>query len=153
MVKLGLIKADKVKEKFVSSFMKGLHQSQIDGLSEKYFKINRNKIIRPKADFFIENINNYHDKYIVSASLDLWLKPFADYFGMGLICTKAEIDEKGYFTGKFTGKNCNYGEKKKRIEKEIDLKLYDESFSFGDSKGDEAMFSITTHSYKNYFIH
>ena len=65
---------------------------------------------------------------------------------MGLICTKAKYDEQGFFTGKFASPNCNYQEKKNRIEKEIDLSLYDQIIAFGDTKGDEAMFSIATKS-------
>ena len=70
---------------------------------------------------------------------------------MGLICTKAKYDEQGFFTGKFASPNCNYQEKKNRIEKEIDLSLYDQIIAFGDTKGDEAMFSIATKSNFRYF--
>ena len=37
------------------------------------------------------------------------------------------------------------------IEQEIDLTFYDEIISFGDTKGDEAMFSISTKSNFRYF--
>ena len=58
----------------------------------------------------------------------------------------AQFDENGYFTGKFATSNCNYQEKKKRIEEEIDLSFYDEVIAFGDTEGDKIMFSLATKS-------
>jgi phosphatidylglycerophosphatase C len=149
--KLKIIDPGKIKEMFISTFLKGLHEVEINQLAQNYFKENYPKLIHPKADEYIKQISNYNDKYIVSASLDIWIKPFADYYGMGLISTKAKFDDKGIYTGKFASKNCNNIEKKYRIEKEIDLSFYDEVISFGDTKGDEAMFSISTQSNFRFF--
>ena len=149
--KLKLIDGGKVKEKFIAKFMKGLSSSEIDLLAQNYFDDNYSTLIHPKADDYIKSINNYHDKFIVSASIDFWIKPFAEYYGMGLISTQALFDEKNVFTGRFASKNCNHQEKKNRIEKEIDLTFYDEILAFGDTKGDEAMFSLSTKSYYKEF--
>ena len=149
--KLKIVDPGKVKEKFISKFMKGLSVSEINQLAQNYFDQNHKGLIHPKADEYIKLLSNYNDKFIVSASIDFWVKPFADYYGMGLICTKAKFDDNGFFTGKFASKNCNNEEKKVRIEQEIDLTFYDEIISFGDTKGDEAMFSISTQSNFRYF--
>ena len=149
--KLKLIEAGKVKEMFISKFMKGLSTVQIEVLAQAYFNQNHEKLIYSKANTYIKEISNYHDKFIVSASIDFWLKPFADYYGMGLICTQSAFDEQGIFTGKFASKNCNHEVKKIRIETEIDLTFYDEIIAFGDTKGDEAMFSISTQTNFRYF--
>lgn len=144
--KMKIIDPGKVKEKFISKFMKGLSVSEINHLAQNYFDQNHKGLIHPKADEYIKLLSNYNDKFIVSDSIDFWIQPFADYYEMGLICTKAKYDEQGFFTGKFASPNCNYQEKKNRIEKEIDLSLYDQIIAFGDTKGDEAMFSIATKS-------
>jgi len=149
--KLKFIEPGKVKEKFIGSFLKGKSFVEINNLAQLYFNKNYPNIIHPKADEYIKSINNYNDKFIVSASLDLWIKPFADYYGMGLICTNAEFDEHGFYTGIFASKNCNNDEKRYRIEKEIDLSLYDEVIVFGDTEGDKAMFSLSTKKYYRYF--
>ena len=149
--KLKIIDTGKVKEMFISKFMKGLSSSEIKHLAQMYFEQNHKSLIHSKADQYIKEINNYNDKFIVSASLDCWIQPFADYYGMGLIATKAEFDDQGLFTGKFASNNCNNQEKKYRIEREIDLTFYDEIIAFGDTKGDEAMFSISTQSNFKYF--
>ncbi|WP_038335310.1 HAD-IB family hydrolase [Empedobacter falsenii] len=144
--KLKIIDAGFVKEMFISKFLKGKSYVEINQLAQNYFEQNHQELIYSKADEYIKSLSNYNDKFIVSASVDFWIQPFADYYEMGLICTKAKYDEQGFFTGKFASPNCNYQEKKNRIEKEIDLSLYDQIIAFGDTKGDEAMFSIATKS-------
>ena len=144
--KLKIIDAGFVKEMFNSKFLKGKSYVEINQLAQNYFEQNHQELIYSKADEYIKSLSNYNDKFIVSASIDFWIQPFADYYEMGLICTKAKYDEQGFFTGKFASPNCNYQEKKNRIEKEIDLSLYDQIIAFGDTKGDEAMFSIATKS-------
>lgn len=151
LAKLKILAAEKVKEKFISCFLKGKSYQEINQIAKKYFTQNHEILMRPKAHDFIKSVSNYHDKFIVSASLDLWLKPFADYYGMGLICTQADFDDQGFFTGKFASENCNNDQKKIRIEKEVDLTLYDEVFAYGDTSGDKAMFKIATKSYFKHF--
>ena len=149
--RLKIIDAGFVKEMFISKFLKGKSYVEINQLAQNYFEQNHQELIYSKADEYIKSLSNYNDKFIVSASVDFWIQPYADYYEMGLICTKAKYDEQGFFTGKFASPNCNYQEKKNRIEKEIDLSLYDKIIAFGDTKGDEAMFSIATKSNFRYF--
>ena len=151
IAKLKIIDPGKIKEMFIASFMKGMRLDEIQTLAQSYFVKNHKDLILPRADEYIQSVSNFHDKFIVSASVDFWLQPFADYYQMGLICTNAEIDYQGYFTGKFASPNCNNDQKKNRIEKEIDLTLYDEVVAFGDTSGDLAMFSIATKSNYKYF--
>ena len=151
LAKVKLAEPSKVKEKFISSFLKGKSYHEIQNLANQYFQHNFPILIHPKADEYINSVSNYHDKFIVSASLDLWLQPFANHYGMGLICTEGEFDDQGYYTGKFSTENCNNKQKKIRIEKEVDLMLYDEVLAFGDTSGDLAMFELATKSYFKHF--
>src|SRR5690606_10374842 len=129
---------------FRASFLKGKSKTEIEELAFKYFQKRKNQILRKSAIDFIAKIDKTADLYLVSASLDIWLKPFADYFNAKLICTKAEFTEHGIFTGSFCGRNCNNEEKKIRILEEIELNAYSEIYAFGDSKGDAEMFSLAT---------
>ncbi|WP_068596099.1 HAD-IB family hydrolase [Vaginella massiliensis] len=147
LAKLKLKDSSKVKEAFIARFLKGYSKAEISLLAKRYFQENKDKILRPKAVDFLQAINNYHDKYIVSASTDLWLEPFAEYFGCGLICTQAAFNDNGIFTGSFATPNCNYEEKARRIQNEIDLKMYDEILAYGDTSGDKAMFELAQKQY------
>lgn len=149
--KLKLVNPGKVKEKFISSFLKGKSYVEIHQLAQNYFEKNHQTLIHKKADEYLKSISNYHDKFIVSASLDFWIEPFASYYGMGLISTKGSFDEHGFYSGKFASPNCNNEQKKIRIEKEIDLSLYDEVIAFGDTAGDNHMFAIATKTYYREF--
>ncbi len=151
LAKLKILEKSQVKEQFISTFLKGKSRLEIKVLAFDYFENRKNQILRSSAVSYILDLNNYHDKYIVSASVDLWLQPFAEFLGTGLICTNAYFDEEDNYSGKFASLNCNYEEKKNRIEKEINLSLYDEIYAFGDSSGDKAMFSISTNPNLNYF--
>lgn len=150
LLKLRLKDAGKVKEKLISSFMKGLTTEEIKGLSAAYFMNKKERLLLPKAVKFFRNKVKRDSIYIVSASLDLWLLPFAEYLDAGLICTEAEF-EKGVFTGEFKTPNCNYEEKKIRILKELNLNDYGKVIAFGNSKGDFAMYSLADVYYENHF--
>lgn len=139
LLKLNLLEAEKVKKSFISSILKGQPKAKIEKKSQEFFDQYYPEIFRENALDFIKNIDySQTDCYIVSASLDIWVKPFADKFKMNLIATKAEF-KNDIFTGNFIGKNCNGIEKVNRIKEEISAKKYDKIIAFGDTSGDQEM--------------
>ena len=139
LLKLNLLDAEKVKKSFISSILKGQSKAKIEKKSQEFFDQYYPEIFRENALDFIKNIDySQTDCYIVSASLDIWVKPFAEKFKMNLIATKAEF-KNDIFTGNFVGKNCNGLEKVNRIKEEISDKKYDKTIAFGDTFGDQQM--------------
>lgn len=139
LLKLNLLEAEKVKKSFISSILKGQSKAKIEKKSQEFFDQYYPEIFRENALDFIKNIDySQTDCYIVSASLDIWVKPFAEKFKMNLIATKAEF-KNDIFTGNFVGKNCNGLEKVNRIKEEISDKKYDKTIAFGDTSGDQQM--------------
>ncbi|MDN3607551.1 HAD-IB family hydrolase [Kaistella yonginensis] len=139
LLKMNLLEADKVKRSFVSSVLKGQTKSKIEKKSQQFFDQYYPEIFRENALDFIKNIDHSQtDCYIVSASLDIWVRPFAEKFGMKLLATQAAF-ENNIFTGKFVGKNCNGLEKVNRIKEAINEKKYDKTIAFGDTSGDQEM--------------
>ncbi len=149
--KLGLGSNSKAKESFVSYLLKGKTQEEITEISLRYFEKNHQSLLRDNALRFIQNLEQTDDKYLVSASLDIWLQPFADFLGLKRISTEAEF-KNGKFTGKFATPNCNYEEKAKRIQNEIHLTQYDEVLAFGDTSGDKFMYQLAD-TYHHKFFH
>ena len=91
LLKLKLIDAEKVKQKFVYSVLKGATKEELTTKATHFFEKYYPNLIRPKALKFIEEINKEGARaYLVTASLDIWTKPFADKFGFGLIATKTK---------------------------------------------------------------
>lgn len=151
LLKLKLADAEAVKKSFVSSMLKGESRYQLEKKAQHFFQENYPSLFRENALDFIKNIDRETtDSYIVSASLDIWVKPFAEEFGMTLLCTQAEFKDD-IFTGNFVGKNCNKQEKVNRIKAELNGKKYDKIIAFGDTSGDKAMFRFANESHYRFF--
>ena len=139
LLKLNLLDAEKVKKSFISSILKGQSKSKIEKKSQQFFDQYYPEIFRENALGFIKNLDYLQtDCYIVSASLDIWVHPFAEKFGMKLLSTQAEF-KNDIFTGNFIGKNCNGSEKVRRIEDALAGKKFDKTIAFGDTSGDQEM--------------
>jgi len=151
LLKLKLAQTEKVKKSFIGSILKGQSQEKIEKKSKQFFEQHYPKIVRDNALDFINNIdrNNTHS-LLVTASLDIWAKPFADAFQMQLISTRAEF-KNGIFTGNFIGKNCNGKEKLERIKEEINNKKYDKIIAFGDTSGDKPMLKWANEGHYQFF--
>jgi phosphatidylglycerophosphatase C len=151
LLKLKLAETEKVKKSFIGSILKGQTQEKIEKKSKQFFEQHYPKIVRENALDFIQNIDreNTHS-LLVTASLDIWAKPFADAFQMQLIATRAEF-KNGVFTGNFIGKNCNGKEKLIRIQVEIINKKYDKIIAFGDTSGDRPMLKWANEGHYQFF--
>ena len=151
LLKLKLASAEKVKKSFISSILKGQSKTKIEEKSQQFFQKYYPEIIRENAIEFIQNIDREHtESYLVTASLDIWVKPFAEKFKMNLLATRAEF-KNDIFTGNFVGNNCNGGEKVHRIKEAIQGKKFDKTIAFGDTSGDKEMLEWANESHFEFF--
>lgn len=151
LLKLKLADAEKVKKSFIASILKGQSRQKIEKKSRDFFDKHQHEIIRENALDFIRNIDrNQTESYIVSASLDIWVKPFAEKFKMNLLATQAEFKDD-IFTGNFIGKNCNGPEKVNRIKEAVQGKKFDKTIAFGDTLGDREMLAWADESQYEFF--
>lgn len=151
LLKLKFADAEKVKIQLVNEFLMGKSKTELEQKAKEFFEKNHQKILRPKALAYIQNLDAQQNKLLlVTASLDIWVKPFADYLGLKLIATKIHF-ENGLFTGKLGSKNCNKLEKVKRIKNEIKDENFDKTIAFGDSSGDTAMLEWANNQYFRFF--
>ena len=151
LLKLKLANAEKVKKSFISSILKGQSKTKIEEKSQQFFEKYYPEIIRENAIEFIQNIDREHtESYLVTASLDIWVKPFAEKFKMNLLATRAEF-KNDIFTGNFVGNNCNGGEKVHRIKEALQGKKFDKTIAFGDTSGDKEMLEWANESHFEFF--
>ena len=151
LLKLKLADAEKVKKSFISSILKGESRTKIEKKSQSFFEKYQDEIFRVNALEFINNIDRTQtESYIVSASLDIWVKPFAEKLKMKLLSTRAEF-KNDIFTGNFVGKNCNGPEKVKRIIETVNERKFDKIIAFGDTSGDREMLSWADESHFEFF--
>ena len=143
----GFIDLKNCKNIFLKIHLNNFTEDEIILKSSLFSQIMISKIY-PKATQFLESLSEKDDKYIVTASLDIWMKNIADKLNMNLIATKSIFHSRRFYSIKL---NCN-GENKIRLIKEnINLKKYDKIFVFGNSKKDFPMMSLATESFYNYF--
>lgn len=151
LLKLKLADAEKVKKSFISSILKGQSRTKIEKKSQAFFEKYQHDIFRENALEFITNIDrNQTECYIVTASLDMWVKPFAEKLRMNLLSTRAEF-KNDIFTGNFIGKNCNGPEKVNRINEALQGRKFDKTIAFGDTSGDTEMLSWADESQFEFF--
>ena len=137
-----------LKEYLTGLFIKGKTKSELAEIAQRYVDQNLSKVIRPKALKETQQVqqDSANEIYIVSASLDLWMKPFAQKLKMKLICTELEFEDD-IATGRFSSKNCKGTEKVNRIKKQINIDDFHEIFAYGNSSGDKEMLEMATHSF------
>lgn len=151
LLKLKLAETEKVKKSFIGSILRGQTQEKIEMKSKQFFDHHYPEIVRENALDFIKNIDrNNTQSLLVTASLDIWVKPFADELKMELVSTRAEF-KNGVFTGNFVGKNCNGHEKLVRIKEEINDSKYDKIIAFGDTSGDRPMLKWANEGHYQFF--
>jgi phosphatidylglycerophosphatase C len=151
LLKLKLADAEAVKKSFISAILKGQSRYQLEKKAQQFFEENYPAVFRENALDFISNIDRAHtESYIITASLDLWVKPFAEKLDMKLLATQAEF-KNDIFTGNFVGKNCNKQEKVERVKIEIGDKKFGKIIAFGDTSGDRPMFKFANESHYRFF--
>ncbi len=147
LYKVKIISNNAIKQIIITYFFKGKDIIEFQKKSE-YFSLNEiDPIIRKKAlDKIFWHKENGHTIVIVSASIDLWLKPWCEKNNIMLISTMLEIKDKT-ITGKTFKKNCHGPEKVKRIRELYDLSEYKYIYAYGNSRGDHEMLNIADESY------
>ena len=105
---------------------------------------------------FIDEVRDEaHAMAIVSASIDNWVRPFAEmYLGQQhdgtdivVLGTKVETDGNGRLTGRFATSNCYGAEKVRRIAEVWPSRDQYDVSAFGDSKGDKEMLAYADQAY------
>lgn len=93
-----------------------------------------------------------HRIVIVSASIETWIKPWADAHGVDLLLASRPEVSKGRLTGRLAGENCFGQEKVRRLLCTLpkDRALY-EIYAYGDGRGDRALLAAADHAFFRVF--
>ena len=147
LFKMKLIANWNAKERFMKFFLKGIDVKTIQDMGINYAKNVIPSLVRSEAQKQIDFHKQNGDKiFIVTASPDIWIKPWAEQHGITVIATRlAIIDNK--LTSKIAGKNCHGQEKVNRIKEIINLDDFDKIYAYGDSSGDTQMLAIADEKY------
>ncbi len=143
--KLKLYDGGKLKEAIQSFYLKGIEKSKIEKMGERLIqKLIADNIIKKEFTNKIETyISDGAEVVVVSASPDLWIKPFCELYKIKYLCTELAYNESK-FTGNFSTPNCNHNQKKVRILEKYSLEKYEAVIVYGNSKDDECMMELAT---------
>lgn len=149
---LKLFPNHKLKEIFITYHFKNWSEKKFSDIADQYSRESLPQIIKNDA---LEKIRwhqqNNHDIYVVSASIEQWLKEWCNTHNLKLIATQLEISD-GKITGKLAGTNCYGPEKVNRIQQHLNLSDYEHIYAYGDSGGDKEMLQIANEPFYRNFV-
>ena len=147
LMKLHLYPNYKAKQKMFAHFFGGMEASQFDTLCQR-FAANSAHLIRPAAADYVRRVApDAHALYVVSASLDNWVRPTVELWLCGsdsnttftVAGTRPEVCD-GRLTGHFATPNCYGAEKVRRLTALLDGDRQQYFITaFGDSRGDKEL--------------
>lgn len=152
--KMGFISSGKAKERLLAAYFKGMPIEQFEALCQQ-FADEEQSLWRPRAIEFLKQRRLNGDRCIVvTASIDLWVRPFLDrlFPEIELLSTQLAVSD-GCLTGRFLTPNCRSAEKVRRIEQVIspEQRPNYHLIAFGDSHGDDAMLAYADEQYYRFF--
>ncbi|MYL85207.1 HAD-IB family hydrolase [Desulfovibrio aerotolerans] len=138
----GIIPAKRGKERILASFYKGATREWLAAQGRDFARYVLASKLRPNALSQIESYKHSGARVvIVSASLEEWIRPFAESLGVEYVCTKLAYD-RDRFTGKILGENCSGAAKVRLLREYIpDMDKY-KVVVYGDSAGDRQMMAL-----------
>lgn len=160
LMKLKLYPNYKAKQKVFAYFFRGMTLTRFDALCTAFAQQGE-LLLRPAARNFINTVRSEaYAMAIVSASIDNWVRPFAEMYLQSdnsqdnksslpiiVLGTKVEVDAAGCLTGRFATPNCYGPEKVRRIEAVWPHREQYDVSAFGDSRGDKEMLAYADQGY------
>ena len=141
-MKMGWVANDRAKVRLLKHHFAGMSRQDLEGFAKRFCKEVVPGLLRPEGIRVLEAYRADGDRVIlVSASLELWLKPWAEDRDIELLSTKGAW-EGDRFTGELDGPNCNGEEKVRRVRAHVREEIYSEVIAYGDSSGDKAMLAM-----------
>ena len=88
---------------------------------------------------------------LISASLDVYLKPWATQHGIDQVCA-TQLETRGpLLTGEIEGRNCRGREKVRRAKEVIGSRSFETISAYGDNDGDREMLDFASDPHKKPF--
>ncbi|MCM1336872.1 MAG: HAD-IB family hydrolase [Candidatus Amulumruptor caecigallinarius] len=117
LMKLHLVDNGGTKRRLLSRYLRGRRLADVKAMAQRYCDERYGELMRPDTVAALEEHKRAGDTVvIVTASLSLWVEPFARRLGVDrLIATEAEVDAQGVLTGGFATPNCHGPEKVRRL--------------------------------------
>lgn len=128
---------EKAKELLMRRLFKSWTPDQMKNFAESFVHYRLPEIMNKTVLDNLMKERDTADVFVVSASLDLWLKPWCEEHKVGLICTEFDLENKRLLTP-----NCKGEEKVRRIKEQLSLSNYQDIYCVGNLPQDAAMLKL-----------
>jgi phosphatidylglycerophosphatase C len=149
----GRLSNEVAKQQFLVRFLQGQDFADLEATGQRFAQRTLPYFLRRRALRCLAwHRERQHRCVLVSASLELYLRPWAESVGFAAVLgSRLERASSGLVTGRLVGKNC-YGEEKARRLAEL---LGDRGgyclYAYGDSGGDRALLNSADYAYYRCF--
>lgn len=151
LYKFGFLSSHDAKERVFTHFYKGWTATYFNKMAQNFANDYLPHITKKSATDRIEwHHQQGHRVIVVSASIENYLKPWCERWGVECIGTKM-VEKDGSITGKIEGRNCRRQEKVNRINNYLNPDAYEEIYVYGDSSGDQEMLQLATQPFYKAF--
>lgn len=140
MMCLRLTPRDVAKQRLFSAFFKGMDVERFRQLGRNFAQDVDGWIRRAVYECAQDARKQGKDVYVVTASIEDWVRPWCEKQGFLCVGTRAEVDAGGHLTGLFVGRNCRADEKVRRISEMLPKpRSCYHVLAYGDSEGDREL--------------
>ncbi|MGM0983739.1 MAG: HAD-IB family hydrolase [Pseudomonadota bacterium] len=145
-----LLRNDITKQVVLKRYLVGYH---IDDLFERGQRFSEEVVpamLRPEGmERFRWHQEQGHACVLISASLDLYLAPWAREYGFdALFSSRLDILPDGRVSGALQGPNCHGETKRAKLMEYLACRKAACTYGYGDSSADDAMLSATDRGYR-----
>lgn len=140
MMFLRLIPRDDAKQRLFSAFFKGMEAERFRRCGRDFAQEVDGWIRRSVYGHALDARREGWRVYVVTASIEDWVRPWCEERGFLCIGTRAEVDAGGRLTGFFVGRNCRADEKVRRVSELLPKpRSCYHVLAYGDSDGDREL--------------
>jgi HAD superfamily hydrolase (TIGR01490 family) len=136
------------KERLLGRMLGGMEMTRLGAEAQRFARDFLPQIVRrSSAERIAWHQGQGHRVIIVSASLELYLRPWAEALGVVDVLATRLREEQGRVVSGFSGVNC-FGEvKAQRVKEYLGDMTAMEIYAYGDSRGDTQMLAMANHAY------
>ncbi len=145
---LGVVKNHVAKARVLEKFFTGQNVQHIQQISEDFATQQLPGRIRTNALARLRwHQQQGHRCVIVSASLECYLKPWAQSVGVAEVIGSRLATAAEIFTGQLATANCYGAEKTRRLQTLLGDRDAYTLYAYGDSKGDRELLALADYAY------
>ena len=145
---VGLVKNHQAKAQVLAKFFTGKDRVQVGQIAQDFATRLLPGLIRPGALARLAwHQQQGHRCVIVSASLECYLRPWAETVGVRDIIGSRLATAGAVYNGELDGTNCYGAEKVRRLQALLGARTDYTLYAYGDSQGDRELLACADYAY------